>query len=93
MTPEFYITIDGAQSWKEVTPPEALPSDSQIQIQGAFLDKSTAWVVFSNNNQIAPEAVVWHTTDSGHTWIASAPLRTTSSTSRRAASCCLATSM
>jgi photosystem II stability/assembly factor-like uncharacterized protein len=68
------VTADGAQTWREVTPPEGVPASSQAQAQGVFLDRLSAWVLFSVNDRVPPEAVVWHTTDSGLTWTASAPL-------------------
>lgn len=71
---EVLTTSDGARSWHEVTPPQDLPSGSQIQIQGASLDQQNAWAVFSIDNQIPSEAVVWYTNDGGLTWRASAPL-------------------
>jgi len=72
--PDVLVTADGGQTWREVTPPESLPSGSPDKAYGAFLDKQTAWVVFFQGNQIAPEAPVWHTTDGGSTWTRSAPL-------------------
>jgi len=68
------FTADGAQTWREATPPEALISGSQVQAQGTFLDAEHAWVVFSFDNQVPTSAVVWHTNDSGRTWIRGAPL-------------------
>jgi photosystem II stability/assembly factor-like uncharacterized protein len=63
-------TADGGQTWREVTPPDG-PAD---QAYGSFLDKQTAWILFAANDHIPPEARVWHTTDGGSTWTASAPL-------------------
>jgi photosystem II stability/assembly factor-like uncharacterized protein len=71
---DVLFTADGAQTWREATPPEVLTSGSQVQAQGAFLDSQYAWIIFSFDNQIPMSAVVWHTSDSGHTWTASAPL-------------------
>jgi photosystem II stability/assembly factor-like uncharacterized protein len=68
------FTADGAQTWREATPPEALISGSQVQAQGTFLDAEHAWVIFSFDNQVPASAVVWHTSDSGRTWIPGAPL-------------------
>ena len=71
---EVFVTTDGALTWSEVTPPQELPSDSKIQTQGYFLDQSTAWIIFSINDQIPTDAVIWHTTNAGETWMPSAPL-------------------
>ncbi len=71
---DVLVTSDGAQTWREVTPPETLPSGSKIQAQGTFLDPLNAWIVFSIDDQVPPEAVVWHTKDGGQTWTASVPL-------------------
>ncbi|MEP7135005.1 MAG: hypothetical protein ABI904_08735 [Chloroflexota bacterium] len=74
---EVLVTTDGAQTWREVTPPEVMPPDAKIQVYGTFLDAQHAWVIFAANDQIPPEAVVWQTADAGHTWSASAPLNHT----------------
>jgi len=71
---DVLFTTDGAQTWREATPPEVLSPGSQVQAQGTFLDSDHAWVVFSFDNQIPVSAVVWHTRDSGQTWTASASL-------------------
>jgi len=67
-------TADGGKTWHEVTPPESIPSGTETQAYGAFLNAQTAWIVFAENSQIAPEASVWHTTDGGHHWTPGAPL-------------------
>jgi len=72
--PYVLVTTDGGQTWREATPPETLPSGAPDKAYGAFLDKQTAWIVFSQGDQILPEAQVWHTTDGGRTWTPSAPL-------------------
>jgi photosystem II stability/assembly factor-like uncharacterized protein len=71
---DVLVTTDGAQTWHEVTPLESAPVGSHVQAQGAFLDRLNAWIIFSIDDQIPTDAVVWHTTDAGHTWTASAPL-------------------
>ncbi|HEX2997530.1 MAG TPA: sialidase family protein [Anaerolineales bacterium] len=71
---DVLFTTDGARTWREVTPPEALPPESQVQAQGVFLDAWHAWIVFSIDRQIPVSAVVWWTEDGGHTWAASAAL-------------------
>ncbi|HMB24623.1 MAG TPA: hypothetical protein VKP08_17385, partial [Anaerolineales bacterium] len=71
---DVLFTADGARTWREVTPPEALHPESQVQAQGMFLDARHAWIVFSIDRQIPVSAVVWRTEDGGHTWAASAAL-------------------
>ncbi len=68
-------TGDGAEHWKEVTPPETIPAGSQVQAQGFFLDDLHAWIVFSFDNQIPPDAMVWRTDHGGLSWAPSAPLQ------------------
>jgi photosystem II stability/assembly factor-like uncharacterized protein len=67
-------TSDGGKTWREVTPPEKIAAGTTAQVYGAFLNTQYAWVVFSANNQIVPEASVWVTTDGGTGWTQSAPL-------------------
>lgn len=71
---DVLFTVDGARTWREVTPPEALSPELQVQAQGIFLDTRHAWVVFSVDQQIPVSAAVWRTEDGGHTWMASAAL-------------------
>jgi photosystem II stability/assembly factor-like uncharacterized protein len=71
---DVLFTSDGAQTWREATPPERMVVNAQVQAQGTFLDSQHAWIIFSFNSQIPEYAVVWHTSDSGTTWVASAPL-------------------
>lgn len=68
------VTADGAQTWREASPPASVPPGSQVQIQGVFLDALTGWVLFSVDDLVPVDAVVWHTTDSGTTWTPSASL-------------------
>jgi photosystem II stability/assembly factor-like uncharacterized protein len=71
---DILTTTDGGQTWGEVTPPEDLSSPADATAYGAFLDANTAWIIFAENNQIVPEASVWHTSDAGHTWTRGAAL-------------------
>jgi photosystem II stability/assembly factor-like uncharacterized protein len=71
---DVLFTADGAQTWREATPPERLIENAQVQAQGVFLDSQHAWVVFSFDNQIPMSAVVWHTNDSGRNWAAGMPI-------------------
>ena len=68
------VTQDGGMTWREATPPQALPPGTETHAYGAFLDAENAWVVFSAEGQIDPQASVWHSTDGGTTWTASPPL-------------------
>src|SRR5512145_2533413 len=71
---DVLFTTDGARTWREVTPPETLPPESQVQAQGVFLDARHAWIIFSIDQQIPVNTVVWRTEDGGHTWTVSAAL-------------------
>ena len=58
------VTANGGQTWREVT-----PSVSQAdKIYGAFLDRQTAWIIFSSGSYIADPLTVYFTTDGGSTW-------------------------
>ena len=58
------ITADGGQTWHEVT-----PSVGKVdRIYGVFLDRQTAWIIFSYGGQINKNLTVYFTTDGGHTW-------------------------
>jgi photosystem II stability/assembly factor-like uncharacterized protein len=72
--PYVLITTDGGKTWREATPPQTFTSPENAKAYAQFLDVKTAWVLFSENNQIVPEASVWSTTDGGQTWTPSAPL-------------------
>ncbi len=72
--PYVLTTADGGRTWREVMPPDPFPAGAPDKAYGAFLDEKTAWIVFSQADQILPESSVWHTTDSGQTWTRSAPL-------------------
>ena len=72
--PYLLVTADGGKTWREVTPPVISPPGAVIQIYGTFLNPKVAWVIFSADDQIPPEASVWHTTDGGKTWTPSLPL-------------------
>jgi photosystem II stability/assembly factor-like uncharacterized protein len=61
-------TLDGGLTWREATPPQNLTPGSKNQAYGTFLSPQIAWVVFTSDDHIAPDAVVWHTTDGGRNW-------------------------
>jgi len=58
------ITADGGQTWVEATP----SADGVDKIYGAFLDRQTAWIIFSSGGQIDTTLTIYFTTDGGHTW-------------------------
>jgi photosystem II stability/assembly factor-like uncharacterized protein len=62
------ITFDGGKKWVEVTPPSELLVNGNSKAYGAFFDTKTAWVIFSADNQISPNEVIWYTTDGGVSW-------------------------
>ena len=75
-------TLDGGRTWRDVTPPNALPDERRVAAFGEFLDASKGWVIFAPNkgwnewdpSSIPSDAVVWYTSNSGRTWNTSAPL-------------------
>jgi len=70
------ITADGGQTWRDVTPPEPAPADSNLAALGSFRDASTGWVTYRSQDEmiIPASAVVWRTQDGGQTWRSSLPL-------------------
>lgn len=71
---DVLFTADAAQTWREATPPQVSIPGSQVHAQGAFLDARYAWIIFSPDDQILTDAVVWYTRDGGYTWTPSAPI-------------------
>jgi photosystem II stability/assembly factor-like uncharacterized protein len=58
------VTANGGQTWREVT-----PSVGEVdKIYGAFLDRQTAWIIFSNGGHIDNSLTIYFTTDGGRTW-------------------------
>lgn len=72
--PYVVVTSDGGRTWKEVMPPQTFTDPTKAKTSAQFLDDQHAWVLFSENDQIPPEAVIWSTSDRGQTWTPSAPL-------------------
>lgn len=70
------ITADGAQTWRDVTPPEPDPAGSNPAALGFFADAATAWVTYSSQGgmTVPATAVVWCTQDGGQNWQSSSPL-------------------
>ena len=72
-------TLDGGQTWHEVTPPMQSINAATTEAFGAFLDPQNAWVVFGVDDpsspypggiQIPRAATIWNTSDGGSTWSA-----------------------
>ncbi|MGD0611655.1 MAG: hypothetical protein ABSB41_09075 [Anaerolineales bacterium] len=66
-----FTTKDGGQTWRDVTPPEPTPGQGlQWQALGAFIDTSSAWVVYAPSfGSPAPQSVsIWYTHDGGASW-------------------------
>ena len=65
-------TMDGGNTWTDVTPPEPNPSvgESRKVAHGFFLDEDTAWVTYSLLSFFGiPETpIMWYTSDGGQTW-------------------------
>ncbi|MBP7693522.1 MAG: hypothetical protein KA764_16485 [Anaerolineales bacterium] len=74
-------TADGGQTWRDVTPPQAV--DAALALgQGvtfANLDPRTAWVTFYDRTggPLAGAPFIWRTADGGASWQASQPLDVT----------------
>jgi formylglycine-generating enzyme required for sulfatase activity/photosystem II stability/assembly factor-like uncharacterized protein len=58
------VTADGSQTWRDVTPGVGQGN----KIYGAFLDRQTAWIIFSYGNHIDYSLTIYFTTDGGQTW-------------------------
>jgi photosystem II stability/assembly factor-like uncharacterized protein len=74
------FTVDGGNTWKDVTPPEEqAAADQQKTAYGYFQDSMTAWVTYSIDagTPVPSSPVVWRTSDAGTTWTASQPLDVT----------------
>ena len=75
-------TRDGGRTWRDVSPPDALPEFERGRAYGGFLDAQHGWVIYTPTEMwsefdpasIPSNAVVWYTSDSGRTWNSSAPL-------------------
>ncbi len=67
-------SVNAGLTWHEASPPEAIPDGTGAVPCAAFLDRKTAWVIYTIDGQIDPAASVWHTADGGLTWTPSAPL-------------------
>ena len=75
-TDHILRTLDGGQTWTDVTPPEPRPEEGQAKTAvGAFIDADTGWVIYAYREfHIIPSGIVWMTHDGGESWTASAPL-------------------
>lgn len=63
-------TLDGGETWSDVTPPETGPHTENYQ--ASFLDASQAWVLYWQIGIVEPgPATVWHTQDGGQSWVGS----------------------
>jgi photosystem II stability/assembly factor-like uncharacterized protein len=70
-------TSDGGNTWKDVTPPQLVAAnDNQLSATGFFQDANNAWVIynFTADHPVPAQAVVWHTSNGGASWIPSEPL-------------------
>ena len=74
----IFRSVDGGQSWEEVSPPEPIDSDQTQKAAGGFLDASSAWIVYHLESDPRPGAShplrVWYTSDAGQQWRLSSPV-------------------
>lgn len=70
------ITVDGALSWRDVTPPALAPAGRHLAAAAAFVDEFHAWVVYVDmlNRHCSVPIQVWRTADAGETWQRSSAL-------------------
>jgi len=65
-------TVDGANNWKNVTPPEAIYeyAEQEFDISWCFRDASHAWLIFHTPDGALndPDPKIWYTEDGGQTW-------------------------
>lgn len=71
-------SIDGGESWKELSPPEPIDGDQPQRAAAAFLDGISAWIVYYPESDPRPDARynlrVWLTSDAGQHWRLSSPI-------------------
>jgi photosystem II stability/assembly factor-like uncharacterized protein len=67
-----FYTLDGGQTWRDVTPPQPAPGAGvSYAALGYFPDLDTAWVAYgypAGSGGAVPFIYVWKTDDSGSTW-------------------------
>jgi photosystem II stability/assembly factor-like uncharacterized protein len=79
-----FRTDTGVEGWDDVSPPapEVIPDlGHPAAAAGAFLDDSTAWIIYYPDVSIfeaggVAHAFVWRTSDGGSSWTPSAPITT-----------------
>jgi photosystem II stability/assembly factor-like uncharacterized protein len=80
-------TLDGGQTWADVTPLEPAPISGEPRKIATvfFLDVDSAWVTYSFDKYTPPDyyPIVWYTQDGGVSWQPSAYLDTRSEYSPR----------
>jgi len=71
-------TGDGGSTWRDVTPPEPAPSETEAgqSAVGYFLDSQVGWVTYYRASlEPSPGRLrVWSTQDGGENWTASQPV-------------------
>ncbi len=75
-----WITWDGGLTWRDVSPQKQNVDEQRYVAYGYFFDADRAWLIFatlggeSSFSGIAPDALVYSTSDGGQTWNTSPPL-------------------
>lgn len=72
--PFVFVTEDGGNHWREVTPPHPGLSPSDTLAYAAFEGPTAAWVVFSDGKQFPADITVWQTSTAGTSWTPSRPV-------------------
>jgi photosystem II stability/assembly factor-like uncharacterized protein len=73
-----FHTLDGGETWRDVTPPQAADVGMDQAVTAFFIDSQTGWAVFYPAQMLdgisSMDLIVWRTVDAGENWVGSAPL-------------------
>ncbi|MDH5609222.1 MAG: glycoside hydrolase, partial [Cyclobacteriaceae bacterium] len=65
---KVHLTLDGGNTWKDVTPAELRAWDKVSQIDAGHFDKNTAFIAINAIRRDDMRPLIFKTTDSGTTW-------------------------
>ena len=65
-----FFTLDGGNTWQDVTPPQPLPATAApVSATAFFLDTRRAWVTYyPEGERVTHLSLVWRTEDGGVSW-------------------------